>query len=111
VGLLVHSYGPAARREFSDAVRVSGVSLQGRPNNNRMERDNGTFKERNKVTRNLKNTDAPIVDGQRIYYNHMRPHQALNVKTPAQAAGLELDLGPNKWESLIKHAETNGKLP
>jgi transposase-like protein len=101
------SYGPAARREFSDAVHVSGVGLQGRLNNNRMERYHGTFKERNKVMRNLKNTDTPILDGQRIYYNHIRPHQVLNGKTPAQAAGLELDLGPNKWESLIKQAKAN----
>jgi len=98
------SYGPAARREFSDAVHVAGVGLQGRLNNNCMERYHGTFKERNKVMRNLKNTDTPILDGQRIYYNHIRPHQGLNGKTPAQAAGLELDLGVNKWESIIKKA-------
>jgi transposase InsO family protein len=76
-----------------------------------MERYHGTFKERNKVTRNLKKTDTPILDGQRIYYNHIRPHQALNGKTPAQAAGLELDLGENKWESLIKQAKANGNPP
>jgi transposase InsO family protein len=69
-----------------------------------MERYHGTFKERTKVMRNLKKTDTPILDGQRIYYNHIRPHQALNGKTPAQAAGLELGLGANKWESLIKKA-------
>jgi len=98
------SYGPAARREFSDAVHVSGVGLQGRLNNNRMERYHGTFKERNKVMRGLKATDTATLDGQRVYYNHIRPHQGLNGKTPAQAAGLELGLGVNKWESLIKKA-------
>jgi hypothetical protein len=54
--------------------------------------------------RAVKNTDTAILDGQRIYYNHIRPHQALNGKTPAQAAGLELSLGVNKWQSLIKKA-------
>jgi transposase InsO family protein len=80
------------------------VGLQGRLNNNRMERYHGTFKERNKVMRGLKKTDTATLDGQRVYYNHMRPHQSLNGKTPAQAAGLELDLGLNKWESLITKA-------
>jgi len=80
------------------------VGLQGRVNNNRMERYHGTFKERNKVMRGMKKTNTVILDGQRVYYNHIRPHQALNGKTPAQAAGLELDLGTNKWKSLIQNA-------
>jgi transposase InsO family protein len=69
-----------------------------------MERYHGTFKERNKVMRGLKTTDTATLDGQRVYYNHIRPHQGLNGKTPAQAAGLELDLGVNKWEAIIKKA-------
>jgi len=101
------SYGPAARHEFPDAVHVSGVGLQARLNNNRMERYHGTFKERNKVMRGIKKPDSAIIEGQRVYYNHIRPHQGLNGKTPAQAAGLELDLGVNKWESLIKKAASN----
>jgi hypothetical protein len=48
--------------------------------------------------------ESATLDGQRVYYNHIRPHQGLNGKTPAQAAGLELGLGMNKWESLIKKA-------
>jgi transposase-like protein len=98
------SYSHAARQEFPDAVHVAGVGLQGRLNNNRMERYHGTFKERNKVMRAIKKPDSAIIEGQRIYYNHIRPHQALNGKTPAQAAGLELGLDANKWESLIKKA-------
>jgi transposase-like protein len=98
------SYGPAAQREFPDAVHVSGIGIQGRVNNNRMERYHGTFKERNKTMRAIKKPNSAFIEGQRIYYNHIRPHQGLNGKTPAQAAGLELDLGTNKWESLIKRA-------
>ena len=99
------SYGPASQREFPDAVHVSGVGLQGRVNNNRMERYHGTFKERNKVMRGMKKTDTVILDGQRVYYNHIRPHQALNGKTPAQAAGLELDLGVNRWMTIARRAQ------
>jgi transposase InsO family protein len=96
------SYGRGARCEFPGAVHVAGVGLQGRLDNNRMERYHGTLKERTKVMRVLKNTDTPVLDGQRIYYNHIRPHQGLNGKIPAQAAGLDLRLGTNKWESFIK---------
>jgi transposase-like protein/DNA-directed RNA polymerase subunit M/transcription elongation factor TFIIS len=103
------SYGPASQREFPDAVHVAGVGLQGRLNNNRMERYHGTLKERTKVMRALKNTDTSVLDGQRIYYNHIRPHQGLNGKTPAQAAGLGLDLGPNKWRGLIEKSTKDKK--
>jgi len=103
------SYAPAAQREFPDAVHVAGVGLQGRLNNNRMERYQGTLKERTKVMRALKNSDTMILDGQRIYYNHIRPHQGLNGKTPAEAAGLETHSSPNKWLHLINQAARQSK--
>jgi len=52
----------------------------------------------------IKDTDTVFLDGQRLYYNHIRPHQGLNGKTPAEVAGLDLALDKNKWESLIKKA-------
>jgi transposase-like protein len=102
------SYTHAAQCEFPDAVHVAGVGLQGRLNNNRQERYHGTFKERTKVMRAIKKTDSSFIEGQRIYYNHIREHQALQ-KTPAQAAGLDLNLGTNKWESLIKKASESSQ--
>lgn len=33
---------------------------------------------------------TPIAEGQRIQYNFVKPHMALDGKTPANAAGLEL---------------------
>jgi transposase-like protein len=102
------SYGPAAQQEFPDAVHVAGVGMQGRLNNNRMERYQGTLKERTKVMRALKNSDTAILDGQRIYYNHIRPHQALNGKTPAEAAGIGTE-GENKWLTFIQNARTQTK--
>jgi putative transposase len=101
------SYGPAAEREFPNAVHVSGIGIQGRVNNNRMERYHGTFKERSKVMRTIKKTDSAFIDGQRVYYDYLRPHSALEGKTPAQAAGIELGLTGNKWESLIKKAKAH----
>jgi len=59
--------------------------------------------------RAIKTEDSATLDGQRIYYNHIRGHQALG-KTPAEAAGLELNLGKNKWESLIKKASRSSRI-
>jgi hypothetical protein len=56
-----------------------------------------------KVMRALRTLESATLDDQRIYYNHIREHQTLG-KTPGQAAGLDLNLGKNKWESLIKKA-------
>ena len=101
------SYGPAAEKEFPNAVHVSGIGIQGRVNNNRMERYHGTFKERSKVMRAIKKSDSAFIDGQRIYYDYIRPHSALESKTPAEAAGINLNLAGNKWEALIKKASKN----
>jgi transposase InsO family protein len=62
-----------------------------------------------KVMRAIKKPDSAMIEGQRIYYNHIRPHQGLGGKTPAQAAGLELDLGENRWRTLIQNA-SNAKV-
>jgi hypothetical protein len=61
--------------------------------------------------RAIKKPNSAFIEGQRIYYNHIRPHQDLNGKTPAQAAGLDLNLGKNRWESLIKKASKSESAP
>jgi len=52
--------------------------------------------------RALKKTDSAFIDGQRVYYNHIRRHSALDGKTPAEAAGLHLNLKGNKWLEFIE---------
>lgn len=98
------SYQSAASREFRNTVHIAKVGIQGEVNNNRIERLHGTMRERNKVMRAIKKPDSPFIEGQRIYYNHIRPHQGLNGKTPAEAAGLESQLGQNKWLGLIRQS-------
>jgi len=55
--------------------------------------------------RGLDNEDSAqaIVDGMRIYNNFIRPHMALNGKTPAEACGITVE-GKNKWITLIQNA-------
>ena len=107
----LHAYERAIRKEFrtmkkprTEHIRVPNI--RNRSNNNMVERLNGTARERNKVMRGLKDkeTASTIMEGQRIYYNFIRPHQALNGNTPAQEAKMDLELENNKWLSLVKRA-------
>ena len=76
-----------------------------------VERLNGTVRQRNKVMRGLDHEDSAqtMLDGMRIYYNFIRPHMALNGKTPAERAGIS-KLKKNKWISLIKQASTSQQI-
>jgi len=48
-----------------------------------MERLNGIVKDWIKQKRGLKGKFKEFIEGYRLYYNFMRPHTALNEKTPA----------------------------
>jgi len=52
----------------------------------------------------LINIHQPLRDGQMLYYNFIRPHMTLEGKTPAQKAGINVNLGQNKWMELLKQA-------
>ena len=105
----LHSYTRAFKKEFF-TLRNPRVQHIQKPrfvdpmNNNIVERLNGTIREREKTMRSTKEEIQTIADGLRIYYNHVRPHQSLDGKTPAEMANIDLDLGKNKWMSLIKKA-------
>jgi len=106
----LQSYQEAFRKEFFTlrnprTKHIRKPRFTDRANNNMMERLNGTIREREKVTRNLKEQTPLIIEGLRNYYNLIRPHQALNGKTPAQQANIELELGKNRWLSLIRQTQ------
>ena len=105
----LRSYQQAIKKEFwtlknprTQHVRVPNI--RDRSNNNMVERLNGTVRQRNKVMRGLDHEDSAqtMLDGMRIYYNFIRPHMALDGETPAEQANIDLELGNNKWLSLIK---------
>ena len=60
--------------------------------NNLSERLQGTFRDRDKTLRGLKGreTDQAYVDGLVTHYNFFRPHESLDGKKPAEAAGAEI---------------------
>jgi hypothetical protein len=68
-----------------------------------MERFNGEVGDREKVVRGVKKSDSPLLTGYQIYHNYVRPHTALEGKTPAEKAGITLK-GSDKWLTLIQNA-------
>ncbi|MEM1994648.1 MAG: hypothetical protein QXW32_04145 [Nitrososphaerales archaeon] len=56
---------------------------------------------------------SKLVKGYRIFYNFIRPHQALNGKTPAEMIGINLNLGKNQWKDFnqtsLYHPKVNSK--
>jgi putative transposase len=68
-----------------------------------MERINGEVRDREKTMRGLKINKTPVLQGYQIYHNFIRPHMALDGKTPAEACGITIE-GENKWITLIQNA-------
>jgi transposase-like protein len=70
--------------------------------NNIIERVQGTLRERIKVMRGFKNPKSAqaILELLTVWYNFIRVHQGIG-STPAEKAGITLNLGQNKWLGLI----------
>jgi hypothetical protein len=75
----------------------------GKTHNDKMERMNGEIRDREKVVRGVNKTDSPLIEGHQIYHNYIRPHEALNGKTPAGLAGIKVK-GKDKWLTIIQNA-------
>ncbi|MDV3244904.1 MAG: DDE-type integrase/transposase/recombinase [Nitrososphaerales archaeon] len=91
-------------QEKPEHIANSGIKKP-HATNNRIERMNGTLRERVKVQRGWKRMDTKLAEGQRIQYNFVRPHAALEGQTPAERAGIGVE-GKDKWLSLLKAALT-----
>jgi transposase-like protein len=110
----LHAYHLAYKREFYAHEKpvtkhVEHIRWRRDKGNEKMEAFNGnTIRSREKVMRSLKREDSPILDGCQIFHNHLRPHMALNQKTPGELAGIEI-VGDNKWITLIQNASRERK--
>jgi hypothetical protein len=45
-----------------------------------------------------------FVVGMQTYYNYIRPHEGIGGLTPAQMAGIPINLIGNRWETMIGRA-------
>lgn len=113
----LRAYEDAISKEFytmktprTQHVRIPNI--RDRSNNNMVERLHGTIRQRNKVMRGLDGEESAqtMMDGLRIYYNFMRPHMALDGKTPAQKARIADNSTPENWLSLIKKASQHQRF-
>jgi len=84
---------------------IRHIRLAGDYNNNRMERMNGEIRDREKVMRGLERKDSPILTGYQLFHNYIRPHKALDYKTPAEVAGIQIK-GKDKWLTIIQNASS-----
>ena len=82
---------------------IRHIRLSGDYNNNKMERMNGEIRDRECVMQTLEKSDTPILKGMEIYHNFIKPHMALKGRTPAEAAGINVE-GENKWLTIIQNA-------
>ena len=102
------AYRDAFNREFFTntnprSQHINAIKLTGPANNNKMERINGEIRDREKTMRGIKKVDTKVLPGMQIYHNYVRPHEALDGKTPAEACGIVVE-GENKWMTLIQNA-------
>ncbi len=87
------SYNIAHQKEFwarnrdERTVHIRHIRLQGDKNNNKMERLNGEFRDREKVMRGIKTRESPLFDGYHLYHNYIRPHMSLDNGLPPKPAG------------------------
>ena len=105
----LRSYHDAYKKEFwakdrqDRTVHIRHIHLQRDNNNNKMERFNGEFRDREKVVRGIKKANSIIIDGYQLFHNYIRPHMGLNGKTPAEVCGIDIK-GENKWITVIQNA-------
>lgn len=110
------SYDDAFQKEYFTrrnprVKNIRSISVRNQGLNSRVERLNGTMRDREKVMRgmNTKYSAQKVIEAMRIHYNFCREHSKLG-KTPAEEAGIKLNLGQNRIENLIKLSRVRLKL-
>ena len=106
------SYDEAFQKEYFTlknprVKNIRSISVRNQGLNSKVESLNGTMRDREKVMRGMHTAASAqkIIEAMRIHYNFCRNHEALG-ETPAEKAGIQLDLEGNKVEALIRLAAT-----
>lgn len=107
------SYNDAFKKEFwirkgPQTKNIRSVSVRHEGLNSKVERLNGSVREREVVMRGMDHAKSAqaLMEALRIYYNYIRTHQGLDGKTPAEASGIKIG-GVNRWLSLIRGASAH----
>lgn len=93
------------KKYFPSTTHIKLKSINLKPNTSFIERFNGTIKNRTKTMRCFESfyPCQNTLNMFKIYYNYLRPHEALNGKTPAQVAGINLDF-QERWATLLSNS-------
>jgi len=98
------SYNEAFQKEYFTmknprVKNIRSISIRNEGLNSRVERLNGTMRDREEVMRGMhsKESSQRIIEAMRIHYNYCREYSELG-KTPAEQAGIKLPLETNKIE-------------
>ena len=105
-----------------DAEHRQGSPFSKEDSTSLIERFHGTLKDRTKVMRGFKDFETLIqfTNGFLAYYNFIRPHEALNGKTPAEVAGIDYDVKSwvdvcrvpvSKQAEVVSHRKHRIELP
>jgi transposase-like protein len=96
------SYTQAIKEVFPETIHVQSQGMRSFTNNNRSERLQGTFRQREKTLRGLDNieTGQRYLDGWVIDYNLFREHESLDDRTPAEVAKVNPPF--SEWEDVVK---------
>lgn len=104
------SYREAARETMPLTKHVREIHVQGKyrgkDNNNKMERLNGTIRDREQNFRGVKTVETALFCGMRVHYNHARKHLSLEKRTPGEAAGISIE-GADKWRTMIQNGSVH----
>jgi len=112
--VLRKTFGYHERHSSFDNVRSQVihniVKADERGFNHKIERLHNTVRDRTKIMRGFHgslDSAKAIMKGMEIYYNYIRKHQGMDNKTPSQLAIPKLNLGVNRWLSLIRLSNFN----
>lgn len=104
------SYNEAFKKEYwtlgsPRTQNIRSISVRKNGLNQKVERLNGVFRDREKVMRGMDHAESAqkLIDAYRIHYNFVRESNATE-KTPAEKAGINLNLGQQKIQNLIRLA-------
>ena len=98
------AYAKSPKKVFGkNTQHHAHIHLKGDMNNNKMERFNGTFRDRELSFRGLKKSDTVLIGSYQVFYNYTKKHIGLGGKTPAETSNIKV-CGLNKWQTLIQNA-------
>lgn len=99
-----HYFGRVAKIIFGVPIACKKYGLK--HNNNPIEKYNQDIKDQIKCKRHFGSFDGAkeFLDLRHVVKNFINAHQGLNGRTPAEAAGIKLDIGRARLLGLIKYA-------